>query len=577
MPATPHAPSPQPDGSGPARQASPVRQGALDVFYDIALLLESADDSKSRVTRVLTRLGELVPYARCAVLEAMPGREPRFISAMQTPAAARAELEAKMLALLGRLAVEGRPVREPFVAGKHLAVPLVGLDNVVGVLLVERAEGVYEEQHERELSVVAAKLAGYFSMLYASSREQQRVVELSVARLAAEAADRAKDEFLALVSHELRTPLNSILTWTDALRSRDTSEADRARAVETIERAVRAHAKLVADLLDLSCIAAATLRLDLRAVKPADLIKEAILALEPQAKQKAIKLDVMLDESVSPLVADPRRLNQVVVNLVTNAIEFTPRGGHVEVRLEQDDALARIRVIDTGPGIQPEVLPRLFEPFAQVDSLTTRRHGGLGLGLALVKDLVELHGGQVRAESAGAQKGAMFTVELPLGGVVRRDSPPPAAPTSSQRAKLALAGIEVLLVDDDQDIGEVLQLVLEGQGAIVSVVHSAVEALKSLSRSMPNVLLSDLSMPGGSGYDLMRSIVAREGKNAPPAAAISACAPGQNLRRALDSGFRMLLEKPINHPALIAAVATLAAEHRHDPSGSAASKAGLVA
>jgi signal transduction histidine kinase/CheY-like chemotaxis protein len=576
MPATPHAPLPPPDGSGPARQTSPVRQGELDVFYDIARLLESADDSETRVERVLSQLGKLVPHERCAVLETIRGSEPRLIGALETPASARARLEVKMLGLLKGGAFDGpRPPASSFDA-MHLAVPLIVFDKVVGVLLVERAAGAYEERDARTLSVVAAKLAGYFSMLHALTREQQRIVELSEARRAVEAADRAKDEFLALVSHELRTPLNSILTWTDALRSGETSEHDRTRAVEAIERAVRLHAKSVADLLDLSCLAAAALRLDLRTVQPADLIKQAIAALEPQAKQKAIKLDIVLDESVSPLVVDPRRLSQVVVNLVTNAIEFTPPGGHVEVRLEQDEALARIRVMDTGAGIRPELLGRLFEPFAQVDSSTTRAHGGLGLGLALVKDLVELHGGQVRAESAGERKGAIFTVELPLGGAVRGDLGPPIGPPRSSRTRPALAGIRVLLVDDDKDIGEVLQLVLEAQGAIVSVVHSAVEALASLTLSMPNVLLSDLSMPGGSGYDLMRSIVAREGKNAPPAAAISACAPGQSLRRALDSGFRMLLEKPIDHPRLIAAVATLAGEARHDPSGDGASKVGFV-
>jgi signal transduction histidine kinase/ActR/RegA family two-component response regulator len=553
-----------------------VRQGELDVFYDIARLLESADDSEARVVRVLVQLGKLVPYEHCAVLETTRGREPRLISALETPPSARAQLEVKMLGLLKGLATEEPPPPVSSSEEMHLAVPLIVLDEVVGVLLVERAAGAYEEQHARALSVVAAELAGYFSKLQASTREQQRTVELAEARRDAEAADRAKDEFLALVSHELRTPLNSILTWTDALRSNDTSEHDRSRAVEAIERAVRMHAKLVADLLDLSCIAAAALRLDLRTVQPAALIKQAISALEPQAKQKAIKLEVVLDESVSPVVADPRRLSQVVINLVTNAIEFTPPGGHVEVRLEQDDALARIRVIDTGAGFRPELLERLFEPFAQVDSSTTRAHGGLGLGLALVKDLVELHGGQVRAESAGERKGAVFTVELPLSGAVRRDSQPPLESPSSSRTKAALAGIRVLLVDDDEDIGEILQLVLEAQGAIVSVVHSAVEALASLTLSMPNVLLSDLSMPGGSGYDLMRSIVAREGKNAPPAAAISACAPAQSLRKALDSGFRMLLQKPIDHPALIAAVATLAREPGHDPSIDAASKAGLV-
>lgn len=573
MPATPHAPPSQPDGSGLARQTSPVRQGDLDVLYDIAQLLESAEAWEARVARVLTRLGALVPYERCAVLEAVPEREPHFISAFGTPATARAELKATMLALLKPL--EELPIAQPK-AGLHLAVPLIGVDKVVGVLLVERDDGVYDGQHVRALSVVAAKLAAYFLVLQALTREQQGSVELSEARLAAEAADRAKDEFLALVSHELRTPLNSILTWADALRSSETSAQDRTRAVETIERAVRGHAKLLADLLDLSCIAATALRLDLSAVELADLIREAISTLAPQAKQKAIELDVKLDESISPLVADPRRLSQVVVNLLTNAIEFTPRGGRVEVRLEQDNALARIRIIDSGPGIRPDALARLFEPFVQADDLTTRAHGGLGVGLALVKDLIQLHGGQVRVDSAGEQMGSMFTVELPLTGAVPGNSQAALA-APSRRSNQALAGIRVLLVDDDRDIGEIVQFVLEGQGAIVSVVHSAAEALASLTLSMPHVLLSDLSMPGGSGYDLMRSIVAREGKKAPPAAAISACARGHNLQRALDSGFQLLLDKPLDHPALIAAVGTLAREPRHGSGERRATGAGFIA
>jgi signal transduction histidine kinase len=568
-------PSLPPEGWGPADPTLLASQAEADVFYDIARLLGSTDDAEARVARVLARLVALVPYDRCAVLEARPGAEPRFIRAPQTPAAAQAQLQATLLALLNPQ-VEARSA-PPTAGGQQLAVGLIALDQGVGALLVERDHGEYREPQARALSIVAAQLAAYFSMLHSSTREQQQLVELAAARRATEAADRAKDEFLAIVSHELRTPLNAILTWTDALRSNETSERERTRAVETIERVVRVHAKLVADLLDLSCLAAATLRLDPSVVKPTKLIEQAISTLENEAKRKAIELEVVLDENVRPIIADPRRLSQVVVNLVTNAIAFTPRGGHVEVRLEQDDARTRIRVIDTGPGLQPEALSRLFEPFAQADSSSTRAHGGLGVGLALVKDLVRLHGGRVHAENAGERQGAIFTVELPLTDVVRDESQQAVAASSSAQPKQALAGIRILLVDDDQDIGEILQFVLEGQGAIVSVVHSAVEALASLKLSMPNVLLSDLSMPGASGYDLMRSIVAREGKNAPPAAAISASAPAQSLSRVLDCGFRMLLEKPIDQAALIAAVATLAREHGHGRSPGGAPKAGFTA
>jgi signal transduction histidine kinase/CheY-like chemotaxis protein len=440
-------------------------------------------------------------------------------------------------------------------------VPLVGLDSVVGVLLVERVEGVYDAQHLRALSVVAAKLAAYFSMLHAFMREAARSRELAQAKLAAEAADRAKDEFLALVSHELRTPLNSILTWADALRSNDTPAAERKKAIDAIERAVCAQAKLVADLLDLAGVAAATLRLDLHAVDPERLIKDAVSKLEPRARQKSIELTVKLDPSVKPFLGDPYRLSQVVVSLIGNAIKFTPRGGHVEVRLEREGLLSRIRVSDDGAGISPALLPKLFEPFSQVDSSTTREQGGLGVGLALVKNLVELHGGRVSVESPGAKQGSTFTVLLPLAESDDAESKPlpdlmgggGGSPT-----RRSLDGVRVLLVDDDWDIGEVLQFVLEAEGAVVSVVHSAAEALDALTGSIPDVLLSDLAMPGGSGYELMRSIVAREGERAPPAAALSAYAPGQDLREALSAGFRMLLEKPIDSETLIKAVRSLA-------------------
>lgn len=529
-------------------------------FYDIAQVLESAEDSEARVIRVLERLRSLVPYEQCAVLEAQTGGAPRLVVAPGTPPAERAELTATINALLGRLVEEHGHTSDVRPApGMHLAVPLIGLGDVVGLLFVRRAEGTYEERHVRALSVVAAKLAAYFSMLRARALEAERTLQLDEARQAAETANRAKDEFLALVSHELRTPLSTILTWADALRSKETREADRTRAFEVIERSVRAQAKLIEDLLDLSCVATATLRLDLRTVEPATLIKAAIQALRPRAEQKSIHLEAVLDESVTPLIADPHRLSQIVANLVANAIKFTPDGGRVEVRLERAGVRARIRVIDSGSGIRPEVLPNLFEPFRQADSSSTRPHGGLGVGLALVKDLVELHGGEVRAESPGEKKGATFTVELPLAGM---------APEVGRRDERALAGIRVLIVDDDTDLREVLRLVLESQGAVVTLAASTTEALAALERSMPDVLLSDVSMPGDSDYDLMQKIVAREGKGALPAAALMS-ATGRGLQQALASGFRMQLAKPIDPATLIAAVAALAGRTTGEDPGAA--------
>jgi signal transduction histidine kinase len=515
-------------------------------FYDIAQVLESAEDSEARVIRVLERLRSFVPYERCAVLEARPGRESRVLAAPGTPPAEHAALTATITGILRRLVEEhGEASGTPSRLGMHLAVPMVGLDEVVGVLFVSSADRTYDEHHVRALSVVAAKLAAYLTLVRAHDLEAERALQLEEAWQAAETANRAKDEFLALVSHELRTPLHTILAWADALRSKETGEAERTHAFETIERNVRAQARLIDDLLDLSCVATATLRLDLRAVEPATLIKAAIQALRPQAERKSIRIKASLDESVTPLLADPHRLSQIVANLVANAIKFTPDGGRVEVRLERAGVRARIRVIDNGSGIRHEVLPHLFEPFRQADSSSTRAHGGLGVGLALVKDLVELHGGHVQAESPGEQKGATFTVELPLAG---------AAPQAPEQ----LAGIRVLIVDDDMELREVLRLVLEGQGAVVTLAASTAEALAALERSMPDVLLSDVSMPGESDYDLMRKIVARAGDGAPPAVALSAHEPGRGLQEALASGFRMQVAKPVNPETLIAAIAALA-------------------
>jgi len=530
-------------------------------LYDISQLLGSAEDSEERVSRVLEWLHLLVPYQRCAVLHALPDCDPHLVAARGTPPDELSGLMSTTLALLGRLLeAHGQTRGVPTGSGMHLAVPLIGLDEVIGVLFVQGPEGAYDEHHVRSLSVVAAKLAAYFSMLRARSLDAARMRQLAAAHQAAETANRAKDEFLALVSHELRTPLGTILVWADALRSHETREPDRTRAFEAIGRSVSKQTKLIDDLLELSCIAAASLRLDLRAVEPAALIKTAIRALRPQANLKSIRLEVVLDESVTPLLADPNRLHQIVIRLVANAIKFTPEGGTVEVRLERTGALARILVIDTGSGIHAEKLSSLFQRFSQADSSSARPFGGLGVGLALVKDVVELHGGRVRAESPGHEQGSTFIVELPLAIGPGRDTRADAGVSKVVPHEPALAGVRVLVVDDDRDIGEVLQFVLEAQGALVELAVSAAEALALMAYSMPDVLLSDIAMPGENGYDLLRKVIAREGDGAPPAAALSAHAARQDLNRAVASGFRTLLAKPVDPQALVSTIATLVKE-----------------
>jgi signal transduction histidine kinase len=385
-------------------------------FFDITQILESAERSEERVRRTLELLGQLVPYERCALLEAQPGRKPRLVVVPAVPPERAAFLMETLTKLFGKLAEDPTPAPQtpPGPPGSFLTVPLVGLDKVIGVLFVHSASGGYGVRHLRALSMVGSKLAAYLTMLHARAEEALRTSELEKARGAAEAANRAKDAFLALVSHKLMTPLAAALEGARILGSKEVSEADRARALELIEGNLRAQARLINDLVDLSHIATAELRLDPQPIEPARWVKAAIEELRPQAERKSIRLEAALDESLKPHVADPRRLGQIVSNLLANALQFTPSGGHVKVRLERAGSYARIQVIDNGKGISAEFLPHVFERFLQANGPSVRTHGGLGIGLAIVKSLVELHGGRVRAESTGEGKGATFTVELPL-------------------------------------------------------------------------------------------------------------------------------------------------------------------
>jgi len=518
------------------------------------------EGAEARLLHVLRLLGQLVPYDRCALLEAQPGGEPRLVALPEEMGPdQRALLTGACLDRLGRLVHDRTvmPEARPGPSGRHLAVPLVALDRVMGVLSVERTEGAYEEHHLGTLSAVGAQLAVHLSLLRLGGELAELSRELEEARRGAEAASRTKDEFLAVVSHELKTPLAALLASAEALRSNETGAAGRARAFEVIERNVRAHAKLVDEILDLSCLSAARSRLVLRAVEPARVIEAAIARLRPRAELRSVRIEATLDPSLT-LLADPDRLGQVVANLVANAIKFTPSGGRVEVRLDRAGLVARIQVIDRGEGISREFLPHVFEDFRQADASSTRAYGGLGIGLALVKSLVELQGGRVSAESPGEDEGATFTVDLPLAG----SQPPAGAPEPPEGrgpgADLSLTGIRVLVVDDDPDLREVLQCLLERCGAEVTAAGSAAEALEALDRAMPDVLLSDIAMPGESGCDLMRKVAARPGGSDLPAAALSAHSREQDRRQALAAGFRMHLAKPFVPEAVVAAVAGLA-------------------
>jgi PAS domain S-box-containing protein len=376
-------------------------------------------------------------------------------------------------------------------------------------------------------------------------------------RAEAEIANRAKDEFLATVSHELRTPLNAILGWTLTLRSQGLApEADRPLSI--IERNARSQAKLIEDVLDVSRIISGKLVLTLGVTNVAEAVDAAIETVTPAATAKGIRISSDVADSSLTMAADANRLQQVVWNLLTNAVKFTPKGGSVGIRAFRDGSVVEISVTDSGEGMRPETLAVVFEPFRQADASTTRRHGGLGLGLAIVKQLVAAHGGTVEAKSDGEGKGATFVVRLPARAAVPPlTSPGPRGPTSDSRR---LDGLRVLVVDDEEDARLLVRAVLMEQGAVVDVAGSAEEGLEMLVRLRPDIVVSDVGMPEMDGYELIRRIRAlpstRGGRT--PAVALSAYARADDESRAIEAGFQKYMTKPIEPEHLVGAVASVA-------------------
>ena len=382
------------------------------------------------------------------------------------------------------------------------------------------------------------------------------------ARKSADLANSAKDDFLAIVSHELRTPLNAMLGWTRLLRSGDLPPDKRQHALETIERNAVTQAELIEDLLDVSRIASGKLNLETAEIDIRTLLEEAIDSLRPVCDEKGVRVSTTVDTTVGNLLGDKNRLRQVVWNLLTNAIKFTPGGGVIRVTLQHLPGKLRLTVSDSGEGIEPALLPRVFDRFAQAEGVTTRAHGGLGLGLAISRHIVELHGGTIEVESEGRGRGATFHVLLPL-------STPTASATHSQPSESSdrapphgheLGGLNVLVVDDDQDGRELLVALLESRGALVRAAASAEEALLEIRRQSPDVLLSDIGMPGTDGYDLMRSVraLAPHPSARIAAAALTGFGRTEDRRKALDAGFLMHLMKPLDPAEVIAVVLELA-------------------
>jgi CheY-like chemotaxis protein len=378
----------------------------------------------------------------------------------------------------------------------------------------------------------------------------------------AEEANRLKDEFLAVLSHELRTPLNAILGWSRMLRAGTLPESDVPRALETIERNAQAQAQLIEDLLDVSRIVSGKLRLDMRPVDIGEVIAEAVDTVRPTAEARGVNLVVAINH-VGPVSGDAQRLQQVIWNLLTNSIKFTPQGGRIDVRVDQASSMVQLIVTDTGQGIDPEFLPHVFDRFRQASSTPGQtRRKGLGLGLAIVRHLVEAHAGTVSAASSGIGKGASFTVELPVmvGRTVLSTEPPHGYTRSTLETNLSLSGIRVLVVDDDADAREMLKTALEQYGAVVRMAALAGNALEEISSDCPDVLVSDIEMPDTNGYELVRSL--RHSDNPDlrrlPAVALTAYARTEDRVKALLAGFQSHVPKPVEPAELVTVIASLA-------------------
>jgi signal transduction histidine kinase/CheY-like chemotaxis protein len=444
----------------------------------------------------------------------------------------------------------------------YLAVPVVSRSGepIGNVFLGHPEPGVFSERDERLVVGMAAQAA--VAIDNARLLDSERA-----ARAEAERMSDLKDDFLATLSHELRTPLSAILGWSQVLRRRKVSDAELQHAIDIIERNARAQTQLIEDLLDMSRITSGKVRLDIQPVEPATFIDAALETVRPAANARGIRLEKVLDPMAGPISGDPSRLQQVVWNLLSNAIKFTPRGGEVRVLLKRVNAHVELSVADTGAGIRAEFLVHMFERFRQADASTTRKHGGLGLGLSIVRHLVELHGGTVRAHSAGEGRGATFVVELPLAvaqGAAEADvrlHPAPRRAVPPDYRICDLSGLTVLVVDDEPDARELLARVLNDCGAEVMAAGSAREALALFARRRPDLLVSDIGMPEMDGFELLRRVREQENGNGGtrlPAIALTAFARSEDRTRALRAGFLIHVSKPVEPAELVASVASVA-------------------
>ena len=451
---------------------------------------------------------------------------------------------------------------------------------------IERKNAELESRVQRRTAELARTNEALHAEIAERRRAQEEREQLFIseqkARERAEAANRAKDEFLATVSHELRTPLTSILGWARLLRSSEIDQASFVRGLDTIERNAKSQAKIIEDILDVSRIISGKLRIEVHSLDLVPIIEMAVDAVRPAAEAKSIGIKVWLDPSVGTLRGDPNRLQQVAWNLLSNAVKFTPNGGEIHVDLKRGETGAQIIVGDNGNGINPDFLPFVFDRFSQAEGHITRRHGGLGLGLAIVRHLVEMHGGTIGVESPGEGLGATFTVELPFTSADPADAEPEQGQSAEAEAEdeqpgeetsepanghADLGSLKILVVDDDLDTLQVLTMTLHQAGATVRGCSSAAEACEALETWSADLLVSDLGMPDEDGYSLIRRVRAQEparGRRL-PAIALTAFASLADRTRALAEGFHMHVSKPVEPTALLSAIAQLCKDFDFPP------------
>lgn len=401
------------------------------------------------------------------------------------------------------------------------------------------------------------ELSRYITQLQRSEEARGHLLlRAERARSEAEAANRIKDEFLATLSHELRTPLTSLLGWSSVLREGKRDEKVLTQGLDAIDRNAKVQAQLIDDLLDVSRIVSGKLNLDVRPLDIASVARAAINVVQPAADAKGITLDYYAEPGLGAISADSARVHQIIWNLLSNAVKFTPHSGKISLRVEQDESNARVTVKDSGQGIDPEFLPRVFDRFRQADSSTTRSFGGLGLGLAIVRHLVELHGGTVSAQSDGMNQGATFTVTFPL----MADRSIPVSHDTISSDTYSLDGLKVLLVDDEPEARQIISTVITRTGAEVKSCQSAREALVKLSEWKPDVILSDIAMPEQDGYSFIRQVrsLPHDKGGDTPAAALTAYARDIDRRQALAAGYQMHIAKPIGASQLVTMIARLA-------------------